>query len=143
MTRKVLFWIRAVSLDLGQDFAPFSHLLNFMEMEKPTMSQLSNSAVLKSELCQEISEGQGEVLLGGFGPATGLTPSVGQTNSAEVVASLAPGATPEAKAASPLSSISGEQVLQTIFGIVGQSSAMWQDPNVLNFVFTALNPPKA
>jgi hypothetical protein len=34
MTRKVLFWIRAVSLDLGQGFANFSHLLNFMEMEK-------------------------------------------------------------------------------------------------------------
>jgi hypothetical protein len=108
------------------------------------MSQLSNSAVLKSELCQEISEGQGEVLLGGGVPelTTGL--SVGQTNSAEVMAGVAiTGAAPEAKAASPLSSISGEQVLQTIFGIVGQSSAMWQDPAVLNFVFTSLNPPKA
>jgi hypothetical protein len=105
------------------------------------MSQLSNSAVLKSELCQEISEGQGEVLLGGNLGLSDLSSS--STGVAPALSTLALGAAPEAKEASPLSSISSEQVLQTIFGIVGQSSSMWQDPNVLNFVFTALNPPKA
>jgi hypothetical protein len=95
------------------------------------MSQLSNSEILSTEFCQEISEIQGALVVGGMG--LDFAPGIGAVKAEDAMASLSlGGATARTPAAA--ASIDYGGLFNTVMGFVNQGNQLYSNPAVISWL---------